>query len=136
LSPAYRSRALSGQVTFDYSNNNGRYALGEGHFLFETQWSKASHESIHAYNDRESIRSVALAKDGTTIAQVRDASSYDYSSRSRTARIEQVVLWVNVNGLYAAPRILAIKDDSRGGKHDELTFEYVILADGSSDFGR
>jgi hypothetical protein len=42
VNPAYQSTALRGRVAFDYSNNDNRYALGEGHFYFETRWSKAS----------------------------------------------------------------------------------------------
>ena len=45
----YVSPALSGSVTFDYSNNNGRYALGAGDMLFETAWSGGGLTSIHAY---------------------------------------------------------------------------------------
>lgn len=47
----YVSPALSGTVTFDYSNNNGRYVVGAGDFAFETAWSGASDTAIHAYRD-------------------------------------------------------------------------------------
>ena len=131
INPAYHSRALSGEVSFDYSNNDKRYALGEGHFLFETSWSKGSDASIHAYNDPPSIDAIALAKGMATIEMVADATTYDYSSRFRSPRIGEVVLWRNVNGLYAATRIVSIKDDTRGSDHDELRFEYRILLEGA-----
>lgn len=47
-SAEYVSKASSETVTFDYSNNNGRYVLGSGEMLFETQWSGADNlPSMH-----------------------------------------------------------------------------------------
>jgi hypothetical protein len=133
--PAYQSTALRGRVAFDYSNNDHRYALGEGHFYFETRWSKASDRSIRAYNDPASIRAIALVKGAGEIAEIADAASYDFSSRGRCPAIGEIVIWLNDNGLYAATRIVSIKDDSRNDERDELVFDYVILADGGADFG-
>lgn len=132
--PAYHSPALKGAVTFDYSNNDHRYTIGIGHFLFETCWSKASKTSIYAYSDADSIRCLAIARGASAIAQVTDAHGYDYSSRTRMPKLGEIVIWNNVNGIFAATKILSIKDDSRGDDHDELKFEYVILAQGGADF--
>ena len=75
-----------------------------------------------------------MAKGATAISEVTDAQALDYSSRVRTAQLGQVVLWRNVNGLYAATLVVGIKDDSRGDATNELIIEYVLLPDGSSDF--
>jgi hypothetical protein len=136
LSPRYHSRALRGRVTFDYTNNNHSYALGEGQHLFETKWTKASNTAIHAYSDGASIDALALARGAERISDVTDAESYDFSSRVRTPRLGEVVIWRNVNGLYGATHVLAITDDTRGAESNELTFEYVLLPDGSRDFSR
>ena len=45
-SEKYVSPATTGRVTFDYSNNNGRYSIGAGELLFETKWSKSSDHNI------------------------------------------------------------------------------------------
>lgn len=131
----YHSPALSGSVTFDYSNNNHSFSLGNGYFLFETRWSKASDTSIHAYNDPPSISGIAIAKGAEAIADIRDASAFDFSSRSRTPTTGQILIWRNANGLYAATKIIAIQDDTRGASSDKLTIEYVILGVGGHDFG-
>lgn len=136
LNPQYHTSALKGQVTFDYSNNNHRFAIGEGHFFFETRWSSASEEAIYAYTDSESISALALAKTPSEISLITDVSGYDYSSRVRAPKLGQIVIWRNVNGLYAATKIIDIKCDDRSSHHDELTFEYVILPDGSGDFSK
>jgi hypothetical protein len=132
----YRDPRLRGTVGFDYSNNNQRFAIGEGLNLFETQWSKASDTRIYALNDAPSIESVAVAKGVTEIAEVQDAAAYDFSSRHRTLGLGEIALWRNMNGIYAATKILSIKDDTRGANHDELCFEFVILPDGSADFSQ
>lgn len=133
-SEKYVSPATNGVVTFDYSNNNGTYSIGQGELLFDCYFSKASDRSIHIMNDRSSIRSVALVKDTNEIKQIKDARIYDSSSRARTVNLNQIAIYQNKNGFYAAIKIISIKDDSRGDKNDEVTFEYVIQTNGSPDF--
>jgi hypothetical protein len=124
----------SGTVTFDYSSHNGRYRLGKEPYLFETAWSKASDVAIHCYNDPPLIRGVAVAPVGTSVSQVSDAGTLDYTSRTRTPREGQLVVIENINGFFAAIRIVDVKDDSRSDARDELSFEYWILRDGGKDF--
>ena len=61
-------------------------------------------------------------------------ASLDYTSRARSPCVGQIVVLRNVNGFYAATRVLTIKDDTRGDDHDELRFEYAIQDDGSDNF--
>jgi hypothetical protein len=136
IPPKYHSRALRGVVTFDYTNNNHRYALGEAQHLFETKWTKVSKRSIHVYSDASSIHSLALAKGASSIEAITDAESFDFSSRVRTPQLGQIVVWRNVNGLYAATQVVAITDDTRGDATNEVTFEYDILIDGERDFSK
>ena len=133
-SESYVSPAPTGRVTFDYSNNDGKYSIGTGPYLFETKWSKASNRRIYILNDPPSIRAVALVKDKQEISLIDDARIYDGSSRIRTPSIGQIVLIQNANGFFAALKILAIKDDTRGSPFDELTFEYIIQTNRTHDF--
>ena len=127
--------SLVGEVVFDYSNYNGLYVIGRGPLEFETKWSKASDVSIRVYNDPPSINGVALGpREWTTIQQVVDAKSLDFTSRGRQPRVGQIVAFRNVDGFYAAAYLLNIKDDSRGDDHDELRFLYAIQDDGSDNF--
>jgi hypothetical protein len=130
----YCSPATKGKVTFDYSNNNGRYTIGQGELMFETHWSKASNTSIHIYNSSNSVKTVAYVKDIADITMIKDARVYDTSSKARTIGTNQIGLLQNMNGFYAAIKVLSIKDDSRGDEHDEITFEYHIQTNGSPDF--
>ncbi len=130
----YVSPATFGQVTFDYSDNDGGYVIGNGELFFMTKWSKASDKSIYLYNDPSSIHSIALAKDTTGIKEINDARKYNYTSRTRNVHINQIGLLRNTNGFFAAVKVLSIKDNTRGHVNDELTFEYIIQTNGSPDF--
>lgn len=123
-----------GRHTFDYSNADGIFPIGVGDTLFETKWSRAGGESIHAYCDPPSIEEIALATGAAQISDVRDAARFDYSSRTRTPREGDVLLLRNMHGLYAALQLLDIKAVGHGDTVDEVTFDYVILVDGGRDF--
>ena len=90
--PPPQMTSLSGEAVFNYANHNGRYLIGRGKLEFETKWTKASNTSIHVYNDPPSIYGVALGcQDWTDIDQVASAASLDYTSRTRTPLVGQVV---------------------------------------------
>jgi len=130
----YLSPSTFGTVTFDYSNNNGRYFIGQGDLAFELDFSKSSNWNIQLSNDPSSIRTVAIAKDVKEISEIENARLYDGTSRVRRPKINQIAVLQNFNGFYAAIKILAIKDDTRGGENDEVTFEYKIQTNGSPNF--
>ena len=132
--PPPRMTSTTGEVVFDYSSHNGRYVIGSKELEFETKWTKASSTSIHVYDDPPSINGVALARGSSSISQVEEAESLDYTSRSRTPALGQVVVLRNTKGFYAAVQILGIKDDRRGDDKDELRFRYAIQSDGSDSF--
>ncbi len=130
----YHNKKLQGKVSFDYNNNNGSFVIGDGIFLFETKWSGASGVSIWAYNDSSSVDSIALAKGVKVINEVSDGSQYDFSSRARGVSEGGVVILQNINGFYAAIRVIDVEAEDRGDSQDQLAFEYVIQTNGSADF--
>lgn len=129
------SRAVSGEITFDYSSYNGRFVIGTGPTEFETKWSKASDHSIHLLNDPPSIHGVAIARGVTGFEQIEDAAAYDFTSRYCTPQTGQIAVLQNAGGFYAAVQIIRVEDDTRGAKADALTIRYVIQPDGSPRFG-
>lgn len=133
-SEKYVSPATKGFATFDYSNNNGRYFIGQGELMFEIHFSKSSNKNIQLYNDPSSIRTVSIAKNISQIKEIKDARIYDGSSRVRRPNINQIAVLQNINGFYAAIKIHEIKDDTRGDSNDEIRFEYEIQTNGSPDF--
>ena len=104
--------------------------------MFELDFSKSSDRNIQRYNDPTSIKSVAIAKGINSIQEISDARIFDGSSRLRRPNINQIAVLQNINGFYAAIIIKDIKDDTRGAEYDEVTFEYRIQTNGSSDFSK
>lgn len=130
----YVSPALSGTVTFDYANNNGRFAVGAGDMLFETAWSRGGSSSIYAMNDPGSITSVAIAIGVNEIGEITDASSYDTSSRHRSPHLGEIVVWRNTAGYYLATKIEKLQSRGHGAPVDEMTFSYVIAPHKDANF--
>ncbi|MBL9192878.1 MAG: toll/interleukin-1 receptor domain-containing protein [Opitutaceae bacterium] len=130
----YATSGLSGQVTFDYSNNDGRFSVGVGDHTFETKWSSASGTSIHAYCDGAQVDGIALVSEVRDFADIQDARTYDFSSRTRTPHIGEIVIWRNTSGYFMASRVVAVSARSRGASRDEVSFEYKIAQNGSYNF--
>lgn len=130
----YVSPALSGTVTFEYSNNNGRYIVGAGDMAFETAWSTGDNTSIHAYNDPPSIRTIAIAQGAQRIEDIVEANAYNTSSRTRLPMLGQIIVWQNTARYYLATRIEALQSRSHGSPKDEITFSYAIASNKSASF--
>lgn len=122
----YVNAAYKGEFTFDYSNNNGEFIIGAEDYSFCTKWSKASKTSIHAYRDGKGIKAIALIKAIGDINVITEVEG-DFSSRTRTPRIGDAIVWKNENDHYAITKVVGIKDDSRGDEKDELHCLFVIL---------
>lgn len=127
---------LAGTGRFNYQNNNGSYFLGHGEFLFETKWSKCGADSIYAYSDGPSIAYVAFADGARDFQELIDATIFDASSRTRKIKKNQIAIFKNKNGFFAAVKVIQVFNAERGHDRDELFIEFEILADKSSDFSR
>ena len=123
----YLSPATSGEVTFDYSNNNGRFGIGQEFMYFECYFSPGNNAVIIIYSDPPSINTVCHANGVNQINEIIDARNYDISSRARRIPVNQVAVYQNSNGFYAAIKIIRIQGD-------EVTFQYKIQTNGSPDF--
>ena len=132
--PSPVNQSASGEARFDHTSHNGRFRIGEGAHMFETDWGRAGGNSVYCLNDPPSIRGVALAPRGAKLADLRDVSTLDFTSRHRHAKEGQMVVLQNVNGFYAVVEVLDVKDDGYGDVENQLFFRYWILTDGSSDF--
>lgn len=132
----YVSPALSGHVSFNYANNNGRYVIGSGEKVFTLQWGEGGMGTIYILSDPPDIRSVALAPTVENLATLGDATQFDNSSRTRTAKIGDAVILENIYGYYAAARVLSVhtRETSKTGEH-EIVFDYLIQPNRTSVFG-
>lgn len=124
----FASSDLEGVVDFDYSNNNGEFLCGFGKLDFLTKWSSASSTSIHVYSDPHNIAGVAIARGAKEAREVVNPQSCDFSSRTRTPMIGEVVVFKNTNGFFMAAKIEKIESSSRGSVNDRLVFSYAVLS--------
>lgn len=125
----YKKSDMEGIVEFDYSDNDGLYTIGSGDFEFTTKWTKASDTNIHAYKDPYNIKKISLVKekDIKNLQQnLNDISNLNFSSRTRTPNIGDMIVWINIHDNVAFTKILDIKDDTRNYDNDYLKFEYYI----------
>ena len=123
---AFYSPEKKGTFTFDYSNNNGEYVIGEGDALFRTRWSKASNKSIWAYKDGKGMAAIACLKDVVDIEAI-NTSEGDFSNRYCKPKIGDAIVWKNDKGKYAITKVVSIKDNTRGSERDELTCDYIVF---------
>ena len=133
FSEQYASHAHAGTVTFDYSNNDGRYRIGQGEQIFKMKWGRCSESAIYLSKDSGSLGTIAVT-DKRAIGEMEDASVYNGSSNTRCPRVGEVAVQENAHGFWAAVRIINIEYKNRGSDHDELTFEYVIQTNGTPSF--
>lgn len=123
----YVSPALAGRVTFDYTNNSGKFVIGAGDSQFTIALSSAGHGSIHLYNDPADIKTVAVAPGVSQPYEVDDPSAYDGSSRSRTVRVGDAAILRNDHdywGVVSVEEVLT-RDSSTDGQ-PSITFSYAI----------
>ncbi len=132
--PPPQNVSLTDEVGFDWNSYNGRYVIGSGELKFEIAWDGCSKTSARIYNGPDSIRGVALAKGATSISQVQNAASLDYSSDRQIFSVGQVMVLWSKKKFYAAIQLLSIKDMQHGDEKSEFRFRYAIQPDGSDNF--
>lgn len=116
----YSSSSLSGEVDFDYSNNNGNFILGAGQYAFETHWSRSGNNSIHTYGK------IGYGRGCLGFPEYEQIETYDFSSRVRTINTNEIVIFENEYGNYAAIQIDDVWSAGHGCPSDRLQFHYQI----------
>ncbi len=116
----YHSPSPKGKVVFPFDNNNGDFLLGNGEYAFETHWSRAGNNSIHVYGN------IGFSPDCTEYPDIQDIPALDFSSRSRTIRTGQIVVYMNEYSHFVAIKLGEVKSSGHGFPYDEMQFEYRI----------
>ncbi|CAN5817153.1 hypothetical protein BH23ACT2_BH23ACT2_04130 [soil metagenome] len=133
----YVAPAVGGDVTFDYSNNNGRHVIGAGDRAFTLSFSTAGRGSVHIYNDPPDIKTVALAAGAASAGDIGDASIYDGSSRSRTIRVGDAAILRNQHDYWAAVFVDEVHTRDSGPTGDPfIAFRYFITGIPNPHFDR
>ena len=125
----YSSLEMDGHVVFRYDNNNGIYIIGTGEYQFDTRWSRAGNDSIHAYGK------IGFNPDISEMPEYKDIILFDFSSNSRTVKKGQILIVENKQSRFAAIRLGTIKSAAHGLHYDEMEFDYHIYYNELLDMG-
>ena len=124
------SDRLKGTASFDYSQHNGRFYIGESDHKFVTMWGKAGVDTVHTYSDASSIKRLAVCRGVGRFHRVpRNEKALDYTSRAQTVAEGEIVVLQNIFSFYAAVKVVSIEGT-------KLTISYVINEFGSTVFIR
>lgn len=123
----YRDIRMSGTATFNYSNNNGQYTIGSGQYKFDTYWSKDGSTSIHALA-RPNIEKIGYRSGIKEFPSFENINQgiFDFNSWSRSPKLNEIIIWINQAGYFAATKIISIDDNRNEGEEDILVFDYKI----------
>ncbi|HAB95729.1 MAG TPA: hypothetical protein DCE83_02750 [Enterococcus sp.] len=113
----YLKSNLSDIVTFNFTNNDGKFTIGCGSYEFVTSWSKASANSVYAY--RDSVLKLGYIESNLEYPKKDDLDKFDYTSRARKINKNEVFLLMNRFGNFAAIKVVNVNDNL-------VTFEYKI----------
>jgi pyrimidine deaminase RibD-like protein len=125
---------LVGEARFNFTHNDGLFTIGHGPLAFQTRWSNAGASSIYCYTDRTNLKGLGLAIGAGSFSDIPDASVYDMSSRVRTPREGEFVVFRNVIDNFAAVQVVDVTARSHGDPFDSLSIRYRINDDGGSRF--
>lgn len=133
--PDYHSSKLSGIVEFDFTNNDSKFTIGTGDFIFETHWSPCGNDSMYIYKDSTNIEKLAIVENETRFKKIKEEYNYDFTSRLREPKANKdLIILKNTKGYYAAIKILDVKNKDRGADVNLLKFEYTIETKGVCSF--
>ena len=132
--PHYADRRLKSREYFNYKSNNGKFKIGREDLEFTLEFTEAGGDNIYIYNDPPDIIAVGLAQGAGQISDIKDATSFDYSSRQVCPKEGQIVCLRNQNGNFACVQIVDVKNAERGDDRYEVVFSYLINPDGGTDF--
>ena len=116
----YHAPNEQGIISFRYDNNNGVFNIGTGEYLFNTRWSRAGNDSIHAYGN------IGFNHTIIDFPRFEELEFLDFSSNTRTIRKGQIIFWRNSFNNFVAVKIISVKSSGHGFPYDEMEFEYKV----------
>ena len=114
-----------GWAEFDFKANGGKFTVRNKETEFVTRWSSCGADAVYAYKDnvemvgyKAGLRQMPLAKD--------EFETFDWSHRSVTAHVGDVIAFMNHAGRFLAAKIVKVSDRERGADADLLHIEFRI----------
>ena len=122
----FQNPSIEGTVSFDYKKNSGSYIIGEGTYVFITQWSECGNNSIHCYRDH--VFRLGYNPTYKDLPSPNEFINFDFSSRTRSVNVGEIVLLENQNHKFAAIKVTKVVKRTEDINH-LLEFDYKIYKD-------
>lgn len=114
---------FEGEISFDYTRNNGIFQLGEGEYIFNTMWTGAGNNSIHCYRDH--VLRLGYNPTYKDFPEYNEIINFDFSSRARTIKVNEIAILENKNNKFIAIKVLKVFYNNVDSDHN-VTFKYKI----------
>lgn len=122
----FQNPVYEGKVSFDYKKNSGSYIIGEGDYMFNTHWSECGDNSIHCYRDH--VYRLGYNFKYKEFPTPNEFIQFDFSSRTRSVKVGEIVILENNHHKFAALKILKVVRRNEDIDH-LLEFKYKIYKD-------
>lgn len=119
----FQNPFFEGKASFDYKKNSGSYIIGEGDYVFNTHWSECGNNSIYCYRDH--VYRLGYNPHYKEFPTPNEFINFDFSSRTRSVNIGEIIILENNYHKFAALRILKVVRRNEDIDH-LLEFEYKI----------
>lgn len=114
-----------GWAEFDFKANGGKFTVRNKETEFVTRWSSCGADAVYAYKDNVEMvgykagqRQIPYSKD--------DFETFDWSHRTVTAHVGDVIVFMNHDGRFLAAKVMRVSDRERGADADLLHIEFRI----------
>lgn len=105
----YESDLPNGEVTFDYKLNAGSFVISVRGEKFDTRWSRANVDSVHAY--RDGAKRLGFSARLTDIsASTFDEMDLEWERRAVTVRAGDMIILQNANDRFLGLKMIEVSD--------------------------
>lgn len=119
----------TGEATFDFLQNGGRFLLPLHHVEFLTRWTMGGHGSIHALDYENHV---AHARYAYRFDEVDDPGALDFSNYTHLIREGEIVVFRHEHGFALVRVEMVLSGPGYGDSHTEVKITYEIRLRGGS----
>jgi hypothetical protein len=119
----YYNPLMKGNASFDFTNNDGKFIIGTGDYLFTTSWTSGGIGAIYCYKDY--IKRLGYNPEFKDFPIIEEISKFNFSSRYRRIKEGEIVILENQYNKFAAIKVIKVSYNSVDIGHI-LEIEYGI----------
>lgn len=119
------SSASTGRAAFDYKKNNGSFEFRIMGRVFDSRWSPAAHDAVHAYKD--GVKQIGFSQGLNVLpADDVDVHSLNWGRRSVIVHAEDVIFLLNNDGWILGLKIKEVDDGGSEMADGRIVVDYKL----------